>query len=185
MRLILPERHNRRLRGKCFRGARMRAFAGAFALWGNFDELLDSEQFIAKLRDALRERLQDRRFGVHRLELKFDQAIGWDSLVELDELDSDEIEACIEGPPHPRQRARWHGKFMPVGVTVADLTDVMTIVVDIQPGRDGCTWGVFVYTMYPGHDIGDLQGDMTEKTGAVFLDFMNPGETYVENIDEP
>ena len=182
-RIVVPTGQVIRMKGKCFRGGRMRAFAGAFALWGKIEDLFSHNPFISKLRRALTPLLRVNSYGVHRLELEFSEAIGWDSMVELEELDSDEAEACVDGPPEEHRREKWQGRFLPIGVIEADLTDIMTIVVDIQPGRDGCEWGVFIRTMYPGHDIGELSGNMTEKTGAVFLDFMNPGESYVENID--
>jgi len=160
-----------RLTGTCFRG-KERQLAGNFFRWPHFAAFLKDpevqERLDEKLIALLNEPIEGRE---HRIELEFDDVVGWDSVLERSELSKEVLDRCR--PRSFNQDAC--ALFVPDGWIPAPKTSVVTVVMRSYLHSDG-HWKFVIYTIYPGEDVGRLQGDMTERHGLVWLSWRNPGE---------
>jgi hypothetical protein len=63
----------------------------------------------------------------------------------------------------------------------APLTNKLTVVFEFQLATEDRPHLMIVHSLYPGEDIGELSGDITENEGRVFFDWDHPGADDDEN----
>jgi len=166
--LVMPVEQGERLRGTCFRGRQCRQ-AGNFFAWDDFREFLEDPVARHLLSEHFNRLLRIRNVNVtHRIELRFTQFVGWDSVLTTKELTRYELSMCEWRPLNNRAGALFvqNGRKAP-------RTAVVTMALRMcHVGH----WKFVIYTMYPGSDCGELQGNLTEERGLVFLDWSTSGE---------
>jgi len=167
--IILPLRQAQRLVGTCFRGPRCRQ-AGNFFKWRDFSAFIHDPTTQGLLKPEL-ERLVREAYiqSKHRIELGFDEYVGWDSVAHVDDLKSEDI--ALGKVQRLNRRAT--ALFLPDGLILAPQTKFVTMVLSQEHIGH---WRFIIWTMYPGLDVGDLLGDMTELYGFVWLPWSNPGD---------
>jgi len=113
-----------------------------------------------------------------RIEIAFDRPIGWSSTSNV-EGGIDPTDNLTYEPFQPNARTQAHRVRTDRVDILAPATNIITLTFSVRFSiRDG--WIIVIWTVYPGPDIGRLEGDMTEKTGQAFLDWNHPGEP-IEN----
>jgi len=167
--IILPRHQAERLTGTCFRGPQCRQ-AGNFFRWRFFADFIKDPMVRQCLLSKLQKLVEEANVNKnHRIELKFDADIGWDSVMDINELKPCEM----IGEEERQLNRRATAVFLPVGNILAPKTNFVTLV--IQQRHVG-HWQFKIQTIYPGPDVGQLQGNMTERFGLVWLGWDNPGE---------
>lgn len=170
-RLIVPNIVRARLSRTCFRGREVRC-AGNFSAFATSVDLFHhrgvTQQLLASVQEDVSE--DDEMEGKSSVTISTDRPVGWAS-----------TNPRILYPPNalemyrPRNR-NFHG--LRVRTTRADLlaprVSCLTVVYTWQFNpTDG--WLIFVGSIYPGEDIGELEGDITAREGVVFFDWDHPG----------
>lgn len=168
--VFIPRQQAVRLKGTCFRGDRVRR-AGNLFRWNTFLDFLRDAEARTLLTLKLEVICSLPREPNYRLELSFDEAVGWDSVLdEQDGLERADTDMC----EYRALGARSWGKFFPRNQIKAPLTADVTMV--ISQTNNPSPRQFRVETMYPGADCGPLEGDMTQDHGFYFLDWENEGE---------
>lgn len=168
-RIIMPEKQALRLRGTCFRGPHCPK-AGNFFAWQNFAEFINDSETRNGLTHVFEYLIKEGGTKKpHRFELFYEKDVGWDSVIATDELTTNDLKSCKLGHLNKRTTAL----FLPENRILAPRTDVVTMVVTVYQGR---YWNFTIRTMYPGPDIGELNGgNLTELDGIVILPWSNQG----------
>ena len=169
--VFIPKYQAGRLKNTCFRGERVKR-AGNFFRWNTFLDFLMDAQARALLTLELETICSLPRERDYRLELGFDEVVGWDSVLDdkhdgLEPVDTANCEYRALG-------TRSRGMFFPHNQIKAPLTADVTMVLSETPNPSLRQFKV--ETMYPGADCGRLEGDMTHDHGFYFLDWENEGE---------
>ena len=94
--------------------------------------------------------------------------VGWPGTDELTKYKPEDLE---EFSPNR------HSKALRVKKDRLDLlvplTNFVTLVYELRPER--YQTAIIVHSMYPGKDIGELHGNITEREKVVFFDWDHPG----------
>lgn len=167
--IILPREQADRLTRTCFRGRNCRQ-AGNFFMWPHFSAFIQDSETQGILMSILGELVEEANVQKrHRIELEYRWDIGWDSVMEIDNLESEDIETGEVRDLNKRATAL----FLPDDLILAPRTNIVTMVLEQKHVNH---WRFIIWTMYPGYDVGDLRGDMTELHGFVWLSWSNPGD---------
>lgn len=167
MLVICPIKTKERLQTTCFRG-RDQKLAGNFKLWESVEDMFEGS-ILNKVTDDVWEQWEHGVFGTHSVTFEMPIHVGWESTVSRDKYSMDDLE---DFSPNKRSSAL---RIRP-GRTehLAPLTRDITIVYQLEEQRGAAK--VTIWSMYPGVDIGELDGDITEREGRVFFDWNHPGE---------
>lgn len=153
-----------RLQGTCLRG-KGRPLAGNCSLWDRPYELLRA--LGPHLVAHVDEEWESTRGGTHRHTITFPHAVGWSSTEDLDRFDADDLV-----PFKLSEHAR--GLRLPDHAAVqAPLTSELTVVYKLKKKR---LPQVVIHTVYPGPDVGPLQGDVSRRMLVAFFDWDHTGE---------
>lgn len=160
----------RRLTCTCFRGSSCRQ-AGNFFRWSCFGEFISDPFVLSQLLPILKELVKQELVNYsHRHELEFDFDVGWDRIIEFDELTAEQFDTCEELPLNRRGDVALH---LPDNLIKAPRTNVLTIVLTM---RHIGHWQFGIWDIYPGEDAGEVKGDMSDEHGYIYLRWSNPGE---------
>ncbi len=163
----IPKKYHERFDTQHFRGAGKK-LAGNFGAWNTFLDFLadpDTQEILGEELSIIKEKNGD---GRYRICIDYpDREIGWESTLHASQLEEGEADHTVSVLSANRN---WCANFFEAGFTKAQVTDLVTMSVEITGGV------IKVHTMYPGEDVGRLNGDMTTKKGLYFFDFNNPGE---------
>ncbi len=168
--LIMPKKKGQELTRTCFRGKHCHQ-AGNFFAWQNFLEFWNDPE-VQELLTVELEKLvaKEQPEEDHRIELDFSRDIGWDQMVDQEDLSQDELDACERRDINSRASAL----FLPDHIMPAPATNVVTMVLNMKHDRH---WIFYVCSMNPGVDCGEEpKGDMTKRQKLVWLHWSNPGE---------
>ncbi|MDD5437554.1 MAG: hypothetical protein PHC70_00180 [Patescibacteria group bacterium] len=164
-----------RLRKTCFRGQDV-AKAGNFTAWESFSDL--ANDVLPVLGDKIKERIEEapsKRRSTARFELELGHRVGWSSTDARTEYGDHELE-----PFKPNQRTNAMRVRRDSGL-MAPATSFMTFVCEIRHHEDTRDWMVFVHSVYPGQDVGSLQGNIRD---VVFFDWEHPGESDLDDAED-
>lgn len=164
---LLPGKYIAHLSQTCFR--KPGYLAGNFLHWRTPEQFLwRAERFLSKV--AFDE-LAEGGKGQFSFELQFEEPVGWSSTIESSELPQEGLK--VERRP---LNTKATGLFLlPENRVLAKLTSKVTCVGALRKSRRSVYF--VLYTVYPGRDIGDLYGDMSEREKVFFLDWYSRGET--------
>jgi hypothetical protein len=181
-RILLPVKQRERLANRCFRGKCLKK-AGNFRLWDSFESLMEDvkilELFLAELSKIVAD-LDDRDLVTESFTLEYGSPVGWASTISFNALPGDvTVEYFL------LNRRGGTGMKVVNSDFGAPLTSEVTFIVSIrQETRDGEPyWLVFTQSIYPGTDVGELEGDVSEREGVAFFDFAQYGSDFPEHSE--
>ncbi len=167
MLVICPINAEERLKMTCFRGQDQK-LAGNFKLWESVEEMFQGSA-LNKLEDDAWEQWRVDEFGTHSVTIEMPIHVGWESTDNKDKYPIDALEKFNPNGRSTALRIRSnHTEHL------APLTRDITLVYQLEDQRGEAK--VTIWSMYPGDDIGELDGDITEREGRVFFDWNHPGE---------
>ena len=164
--LIVPRKHRKRMYRTCFRGS-LANKSGNFRQWEEAADLLQDDWVLPSLLEHI-EHAIDHRMSTLRVTIQTKIFVGWASTIDFDDVPYCETE---EFSPNKRSVAR---RVVRGSKVRAPGTKELTIVVTLK--RDKGENIAMVQTIYPGPDVGRLNGDVTGETGMVFFDFDHFGD---------
>jgi hypothetical protein len=166
--IIVRRPTEERLRTKCFRGKHV-ALAGNFCLWDSVESLFHDPIVIEQFLEELHEAWTQRDLGTHSQSITHEVVVGWDSTDPLENYAPDDLE-----PFNPNRRSQGLRVKLDRTDLFAPKTQLLTLVYEFK-SEDGNPVAV-VHSIYPGIDIGELDGDVTLREQRVFLDWTHQGE---------
>ncbi len=157
-----------RLLTRCFRGTDLR-LAGNFSAWNSvfwfWKDQLVLDQFLREVEDLW----ATRDFDTHSVNINHNVFVGWESTSPIERYNTDDLESF---------RLNRRAQGLRVKTDRADLlaprTKEITIVFEFRSENDRPV--AIIHSIYPGRDVGDLDGDITEREGRVFFDWNHSGE---------
>lgn len=166
--IIVKAETEERLRRTCFRDT-LEPLAGKFIYWQTVHQVLTDNEVAELFTQELSEVWTEHDFGTIGSTLQLSRNIGWESTDALANYTEDELEIFKPNRRSIALRVKPSCKNR-----LAPLTCEVTIIyrfalIDDKPK-------VFIYSMYPGCDIGELNDDVTAREGRVFFDWNHPGE---------
>lgn len=157
-----------RLGNTCFRGPN-KALAGNFFAWVNMRTFLNDLRVNQQIMSALRVINLGETSETHSIEMNLDHPIGWSSTDELDKYPQEDLEEF---------RPNRHSTGLRVKTSCqkhrAPKTSTLTIVFEFKD--EGDSFVAVIHSVYPGIDIGELDGDVSKRENVVFFDWNHPGE---------
>jgi hypothetical protein len=166
--LIVRRSTKDRLRTTCFRGTSLKK-AGNFFRWNSVEGFFQDGLVLEKLLTEIDYLFQVSDFRTHRMHITHTQPVGWGSTGIIDNYPSDALEHF-----NPNRRStglRVKSKRIDI---LAPMTQELTIVFEFK-SEDSCPTAI-VHSIYPGTDVGELMGDVTEREQLIFFDWNHPGE---------
>ncbi len=167
VRVIIRYEAEKRITEKRFKGAD-KPIAGNFSRWSSIKELMEDPRISSKLLTEFHEACKDEVFGTVSFEVDFGDVVGWTNTDDVSKYDIDALERF---EPNRRSTA------MRVKLDRVDLkapkTNFVTFVCEMRDEPDVPTF--VIHSIYPGNDIGEVSGDMTEEEKIVFFDWNHPG----------
>lgn len=161
----------RRLADSCFRG-RDKVLAGNFSRWVHLDDFADDTFVRTRLLDDALQSADE--LGAlpslqRRLSFTYPEVVGWDSTAPRAHFRPTDLE--------PFSPNRWSAalRVRPDRMRLrAPRTNLITVTYEFR-----CTvvdgFIIHIWTVYPGVDIGALQGNVTRRENRVFFDWNHPG----------
>jgi hypothetical protein len=165
--IIVRQRTEERLMSTCFRG-RDKNLAGNFIDWDNAWSFFRQQHWaIEQLIDDVRETIS-LKSRTNSVCMEAPYPVGWSGTDDASKYRSDDLEEFAPNRKSVAMRVR------PELTDVqAPLTDKVTIVYELRD--EGKQIAVVVHSIYPGEDIGELVGDVTEREKVVFFDWNHQG----------
>lgn len=157
-----------RLSKTCFRGGNLPC-AGNFMHFTCADDVFDDKFILSQLLAEVEVMLKEEDFGQHSLEIDYPEPVGWDS---TDEKRKYRIKDLEEFAPNNKSTAL---RIKPSLVNLyAPQTKRLTIVYEfkLEDGKPA----VVVHSIYPGKDIGQLRGNVTQRENRIFFHWDHPGQ---------
>ncbi len=166
IKLVVRDVTEKRLSGTCFCGQDV-GFAGNFSRWASVRNLLGDPIVTRELLADLYERCLTKDLGTHSIEIDYHSMVGWSSTAPRGDYRAEDLE-----PFQPNRRSVALRVKSDTGF-LAPRTSKLTIVFEF---KFECRLPVAViHSIYPGKDVGELSGDVTEREGVVFFDWSHPG----------
>jgi hypothetical protein len=166
--------------GKCIAKAHFRRdennlperFAGNFFAWEHFKSFLKDTHVRTMLTREFEQIFDnsDERKKKNILEIEFSRDIGWDFVMNKEDLTENDLAVATRQSVNKRSTAL----FLPEDQIEAPPTNIVTIVGSSVHRCNPMKF--FITSLYPGHYVGNLQGDMTEQYGLVWLPRTTVGE---------
>ena len=166
--IIVRPDTRRRLEGTCFRGSFYKC-AGNFVYWNSAREVCNDETVMRCLLNEIRMRWQKREFSTGSLTIECGAKVGWESTAPIELYRPDSL---VEFELNRRSCGKRVKKHL-VGIK-APLTHRLTVVFEFKDEFNSPV--MIIHSIYPGVDIGELDGDVTAREKRVFFDFSHPGE---------
>jgi hypothetical protein len=167
--IIVRHTTEERLRTTCFRGTSLNR-AGNFSRWDSAEDLFRDGVVLTQVLAELDGAWEDRDFGTHSLCVKHPLFVGWESTDVLTNYQLDDLERF------DLNRKSW-GLCVKACRTnlLTPRTTELTIVFQLKSEYRKPI--VVVHSIYPGSDVGELNGDVTNREKRVFFSWNHPGET--------
>lgn len=166
--IVVRKSAKERLATTCFRGAGV-SKAGNFSAWESAEKLFGTYGVTARLLAHLAELWVKRDFDTHSVEIELPSRIGWGSTDHLMNYRPEELEEFKPNSRSTALRVKPSLKHL-----TAAQTHCLTVVFELKMERGHPV--AVIHSVYPGRDIGELEGDVTEREQIVFFDWDHPGE---------
>lgn len=161
----IPRKQIQRMSKTCFRG-KSYALAGNFSLWGTAKEFLKDEEVVMLLREQFQEDFLQKKSGTCSCTIELENPVGWSSTLEQSECAGTDL-ALETRPLNNRATATF------VANLEAPVTYHITVKYKIESADE--TAKVTIYSLYPGRDVGELEGNVSAREDVYFLDWDTPG----------
>jgi hypothetical protein len=166
--IIVRRPTEERLRAKCFRGKHL-ALAGNFYLWDSAESLFRDRTVIDQLLEELHDLWTKRDLGTHSQSITHELVVGWESTDPLENYAPDDLELFNPNRRSQGLRVKLHRTDL-----FAPKTQELTLVYELKSEDSNPV--VIIHSIYPGIDIGELDGNVTQREERVFLDWTHQGE---------
>lgn len=170
--IIVRGETERRLASRCFR-PHPEPKAGRFSNWRKIEHLFQNERvkrkFVDEIERCWRDEEISERSSTFSAQVQCDEHIGWSSTAPRHNFHVDELE-----PFAINDRARGLRVRAACANRRAPRTDTITFVYELKI-ESGSPVAV-IHSVYPGKDIGDLKGDVSQRESVVFYDWDHTGE---------
>lgn len=165
--IVFPHDTQVRLRTTCFRGQSVQ-LAGNFSQWDSLEKLFQDTLVMESFLEEIDGAWLRRDFGTRSVCIVNKTPIGWESTAPLADYAPGDLEQF-----KPNRRSRG----LRVKPTRTDLlaprTDELTIVYEFKSyGRRPLA---IIRSVYPGVDVGNLVGDVTDREQRIFFLWSHPG----------
>jgi hypothetical protein len=165
--MIVRQITEERLVKTCFRGIDVK-LAGNFLRWNSSFELLSDAHvkymFIRDIDEAFRNNSWNNSVCI-----EYGLPVGWSGTDDVSKYSQSDLEDF-----EPNRRSRASRVRLDRRDLLAPKTDLLTIVYELKREETGYIVAV-VHSIYPGKDIGELRGDITQSEQVVFFDWNHPG----------
>lgn len=175
--VVVRESTAQRLRQTCFRpGDQPRA--GNFRHWRQMYSVLDDRIVMDALCNVLAKEIIEYEGEVVEasVQIRHDEVVGWASTSSINGFVAHQLR---DFAPNSHTRA------LVINPKRRDIrapqTKLVTIVYEFKYEEDN-GWVAVIHSIYPGPDIGELDGDITEREGVVFFTWEHPGETLSPDV---
>ena len=165
--LVMRQVTSNRLSLTCFRGRKIRC-AGNFSMWSGPEPMFRNNLVRAEFNRHLSEMFTKDEFGTHSVTIESFQVVGWESTAPLKDFDENQLE-----PFEPNRHSSALRVRRDLENILAPQTNKVTIVFEFK--REGEAAAAIIHSIYPGNDVGELDGDLTDREQCVFFDFDHPG----------
>lgn len=166
--IIVKAKTEERLRRTCFRDT-FKPLAGKFIYWQTVHQVLTDAEVAELFTQELSEVWGERDFGIIGSTLQLSRNIGWESTDALDNYVKNELEIF-----KPNRRSTALRVKPSCRNRLAPFTCEITIIYRFALIKNKPK--VFIYSTYPGCDIGELKDNVTAREGRAFFDWNHPGE---------
>lgn len=167
--IIVRRATEERLQTKCFRGTSL-ALAGNFSRWSSADELFRDREVLEHFLAELNVMWEKQDFATHSVSIVHSSPTGWESTDDAKKYVETDLEQFNLNRRSLGQRVHLSHKHL-----LAPKTSELTIVYEFK-SEDGKAVAI-VHSIYPGSDVGELNGDVTEREQRIFFDFNHPGQS--------
>lgn len=165
--IIVRDETIERLKTTCFRG-KEKALAGNFSAWGDVWEMLRDEFILEELLYEMMYLSENNDFGDHSLEVTYRRcAVGWASTDTIINYGDDDLVVF-----HPNRKSC----ALKVSSVEFKAPETQRITFVFEMKEEGADVTMVIHSIYPGMDIGVLDGDITKREGVVFFDWSHPGQ---------
>ncbi len=164
--VVVPQFHVKRLDKTCFRGREVQ-LAGNFSLFRDALEFFEDSFIKREFLDEIERAFKKHDLRTIGVSIWHPDTLGWASTARLEDFAAEELEEF-----HPNRRST--ALRVCTRNVYAPRTRWCTIIshLKVKPGQRPC---VMVCSIYPGEDIGELEGDITKREGVVFFGWDHPG----------
>lgn len=178
--LSITNRARDRLMTTCFRPeGRVQNLAGSFSVWDSPENFFQDSLVQDELICHADELAAEAEYGTHSVTLSvFDKWLGWESTDQIERYtDFGILHELEKFNPNRKSNAlrfplRLKYKFK------APATNKVTVVFEFRPDKEDDGFLFIIHSVYPGEDIGELVGNITEREQRVFFDWDHPGEDF-------
>ncbi len=157
-----------RLKTTCFRGG-VNRLAGNFFRWNDIKEFFRDKFIIQELADEVADAFENSAPGNLSAEIEYKDFVGWDSTNKMSNFSHEQLEWF-----RPNRRSRALRVRPELADVLAPKTKKITFVYELK--REAGQPTAVIWSIYPGEDVGELNGDITEREKVVFYDWNHLGE---------
>src|SRR5579883_2597746 len=167
VRFIVPHATRERLKTTCFRHQAC-GDAGRITLWNNAQEVIEDRRVRGPLLTEVARAVNAGEVpDDFSLTVELDEVVGWESTIDYEDA---------RGLHVARSDLNRHASALFVDDdTPAPRTNKLTVVFNVTEGRTE-DFAVFVVSIYPGVDVGGLDGDVSERERRVFFPWGSRGD---------
>lgn len=153
--LIVDHETKKKLAKTCFRDV---AQPGTFLHWENVQDIFYDQQVQQELIKEVETSIKEGS-GVYSFSIDCHENIGLTSTILIEKATGPLVKKPLNG--------KAEGMFVKMA---APLTSMLTVIYRLQLKKPRAT--VEILSIYPGIDVGVLEGDVSEREGVVFLDWI-------------
>jgi hypothetical protein len=168
IRIIVSHPTYMRLKGTCFRAKRL-SLAGNFFRWDSPMEVINDRDVLPALMNDINKQWKMRDFNTVSISIMLTSPAGWESTAPRENYQKEDLEEFKPNKKSKALRIKKNRKNL-----LAPKTSKVTVIYQLTL-QDDNTPVVMVHSMYPGTDVGELTGNITEREGLIFFDWNHPG----------
>ena len=147
--------------------------AGNFSKWDSLSDMLEDTVVQAKFLKDVKHAWEEQDFDPLSFNIDYEEWVGWSSTDRLEHYPKDALE---EFNPNKRSVAL---RVKPALTQfLAPQTSRITFIYRLQLLE--VTPRLFLFSVYPGEDIGHKYQNVTEREGVIFFDWDHPGTLQTE-----
>lgn len=177
LRIVITNRAKERLADKFARRTETGwpCTAGRFYYWRNLKEFLHDDWVIDQILFEASNLLKEKESGTHSVTFSHRFLLGWESTDSRGKYRTEHLEKFRPNRKSTALRVRPELSFIH-----APTTKEVTVVFEFRPFVGRARHTFIIHSLYPGVDVGEISGDVTEREGRIFFDWEHPGAALSE-----